>query len=222
MKNNRSFCIIGLGRFGRTLTDELIDRGHQVMVIDADPDAVNAVAEHVNNAVIGDATNESVLRSSGALDYDVIVIALSEPMEDSLLITLTLKDMGAQNIIARANSDPHKTILKKIEANQIIFPEKDMGVKVAHMISNSNVIEYFEFSDDYSIVKINVPLSWIGKNMIDLAIRRKYGVNVIAVENQTDENTHVSPPPQREFMEGDEVTLMGMNEVIEKIIGSLA
>ena len=217
MKNNRSFCIIGLGRFGRTLTDELIERGHQVMVIDADSDAVNAVAEYVNNAVIGDATNEALLRSSGAADYDVVVIALSEPMDDSILITLTLKDMGAY-VIARANSDPHKRILEKIDADEIIFPEKDMGEKVAHMISHSNVVEYFEFSDNYTIVKIKVPNSWIGKNMIDLAIRRKYGVNVIAVENQADEKTHVSPPPQREFIKSDYVTLMGMNEFIDKIV----
>ena len=221
MKKNRSFCIIGLGRFGMTLTDELIDRKHEVMVIDADPDTVNAMAERVSNAVIGDATNEVLLRSSGATDYDVIVIALSEPMDDSILVTLMLKDMGAKHVIARANSDLHKRILEKIGADQIIFPEKDMGEKVAHMISNSNVVEYFEFSDDYSIVTMNVPRSWIGKNMIDLAIRRKYGVSVIAVKNNADDKMHVSPPPQREFIEGDFVTLMGMNEVIDEIIVSL-
>jgi K+ transport systems, NAD-binding component len=217
----RSFCIIGLGRFGMTLTMTLAQMGHQVMVIDIDADTINTIADIVDNAVIGDATNETVLRNSGVKDYDVVVISLSEEMDDSILLTLMLKDLGAKYVIARANSDPHKRILEKIGADRVIFPEKDMGEKVAYMLGNSNVIEYIEFTSDYCIVEINVPHQWVGKNIIDLAVRRKYGVNIIAVTNHNDGKVHIAPSPQREFIEGDLVTLMGENEIINKVIAML-
>lgn len=217
----RSFCIIGLGRFGMTLTVTLAEMGHEVMVIDNDPDTINMLTDIVEHAVIGDATNELLLRSSGVKDYDVVVISLSEKMDDSILITLMLKDMGVKYVIARANSDPHKRILEKIGADRIIFPEQDMGEKVAYMLDKSNVLEYIEFSNEYSIAEINVPKPWIGKNIIDLAVRRKYDVTIIAVKNQSDNKVHVSPSPQRDFLGGDLVTLMGANESVDKIIKSL-
>lgn len=204
-----------------TMTVTLARMGHEVMVIDTDPDTIHSIADIVSNAVIGDATNEAVLRNSGAKDYDIVVISLSEAMDDSILLTLMLKDMGAKYVVARANSDPHKRILEKIGADKIVFPEKDMGEKVAYMLDKSNVLEYIEFSNEYSIVEINVPHLWVGKNIIDLAVRRKYGVNIIAVTNHNDGKVHISPSPQREFIEGDLVTLMGANETIEKLIGSL-
>ena len=214
----KTFCIIGLGRFGQTLALTLVRNGHQVMVIDANAEAVNLLSDVVTNAIIGDPTSESVLRASGVKNYDCAVVCVSDNINDSILITLLLKDLNVPKVVVRATSDLHKRVLEKIGADLVVFPEQDMGEKLAYMLEKTNVMEYIEFSAEYSIVEIKIPSSWLGKTIIELDVRKRYGLTIIAVSDEVQGSVDISPDPSRVFQAGESVTVMGANKSIERLI----
>ena len=213
----RSFCIIGLGRFGQTLAVNLAHTDHQVLVIDEDDDIVNAMSDIVTNAVVGDPTNEAVLRAAGVSDYDCAVVASAENINDSILITLILKEMGVKQVVSRAASDQHRRVLEKIGADMVVFPEQDMGEKLVNILDRNNVLEYIEFSDTHSIVEVTVPAKWLGKSLIELNVRRQYGVTVLAVSDPDSGEMNISPDPTRKFTGSETVALLGENKAIDKI-----
>ena len=155
--NKRSFCIIGLGRFGQTLAINLAQTGHQVLAIDIDEDVINVIGDTVTNAVVGDPTKEAVIHAAGVNDYDCAVVATAENINDSILTTILLKEMGIKQVVARAGSEQHGRVLKKIGADMVVYPERDMGEKLVHILDRNNVLEYIEFSDSHSIREIAVP-----------------------------------------------------------------
>ncbi len=213
----KSFCIIGLGRFGQTLAVALLRNGHQVMIMDEYEDAVTTLADYVTNAVIGDPTNEQTLRASGAAEYDCTVIALSNDINKSLLITMLLKDMGAPYVVSRANSDLERRVLEKVGADRIVFPEQEMGEKLASMLESNNVLERIQFSNEYSIVEIPTPADWVGKNLIELSVRANYGVNVIAITDEKDK-MNISPNPKEPLKAGHSITVIGENKKIDRLV----
>ncbi len=214
--NKRSFCIIGLGRFGQTLAVNLAKTGHQVLAIDIDENIINVIADTVTNAVVGDPTNEAVLHAAGVTDYDCAIVATAENINDSVLTTILLKEMGIKQVVARAGSEQHGRVLEKIGADMVVYPERDMGEKLVHILDRNNVLEYIEFSDTHSIVEVAVPEEWVGKSLIELNVRRHFGVTVLAVG---DENgmTNISPDPARKFIATDTVALLGENKAIDKL-----
>lgn len=212
----RSFCIIGLGRFGQTLAVKLAATDHQVLVIDEDKDIVNAMSNTVTNAVIGDPTNDKVLRAAGVENYDCTVVATADNINDSILITLNLKEMGVKKIVARASSDQHRRVLEKIGADMVVFPEQDMGEKLVGILDRNNVLEYIEFSDTHSIVEVAVPKKWIGRSLTELDLRKKYGVTVLAISDPV-RGMNISPDPLKPFSEDETVALLGENSAIDKI-----
>ncbi len=213
----KSFCIIGLGRFGQTLAVSLIRKGHQVMVIDEAEDAVTPLADYATNALIGDPTGEQLLRSSGAAEYDCVIIAMSGDINKTLLITMLLKDMGAPYVVARANSDLERRVLEKVGADKIVFPEQEMGEKLASMLESNNILERLQFSNEYSIVELPMPADWVGKNLIELSVRANYGVNVIAITDEKDQ-MNISPNPKEALKAGHSVTIIGENKKIDRLI----
>jgi trk system potassium uptake protein TrkA len=213
----KSFCIIGLGRFGQTLAAALVRNGHQVLVIDENEDAVAPLADYMTNAVIGDPTSENLLRASGAAEYDCVVIALSNNINKSILIAMLLKDMGAPYLVARANSDLERRVLEKVGADRIVFPEQEMGEKLASMLESSNILERLQFSNEYSIVELPMPLDWVGKNLIELSVRANYGVNVIGITDEKD-RMNISPNPKEPLKAGHTVTVIGENKKIDRLI----
>ena len=216
-KNKRSFCIIGLGRFGRTLAVNLAKTDHDVLVIDQNDDVVNVMSDIVTNAVVGDATSEQVLRAAGVRDYDCAVVASAESINDSILTTILLKEMGVKQVVARAGSEQHGRVLEKIGADMVVFPEKDMGEKLVNILDRNNVLEYIEFSDTHSIVEVTVPAKWLGKSLIELHVRRQYGVTVLAVSDPDSGEMNISPDPTRKFTGSETVALLGENKAIDKI-----
>ena len=213
----KSFCIIGLGRFGQTLARSLVRNGHEVIIVDEDEAAVSALADYVSDAVIGETTSESVLRQAGAADVDCVVIAISKNLGDCIITTLLLKDMGAKKVIVRANSDLECRVLEKVGADMVVFPEKQMGERLAYTLDKNNVIDHIQFSSEYSIVETSVPADWIGKSMLELNIRREYSVNVIAVTSKGCK-MNISPDPKKLFEEGDSVTVIGENRNVDKLV----
>ena len=215
----KSFCVIGLGKFGQALAETLVAEGCQVMVIDTDSDKVTAMADVVTNAIIGDPTNETVLRTSGVADYDCAIVCLTTNINANILMTIMLKDIGVKKVVVRAQNDGHRKVLERIGADMIIFPEQDMGEKLGYMLTKNNITDFVEFSD-YKIVELSVPEDWIGKTLITLELRRRFKVNVIAV-SRADGTVEVSPDPNREFVDGDRVSVIGTDEDIDKIVSHL-
>lgn len=216
----KSFCIIGLGNFGKTMALTLSQNGHQVLVIDTNDVEIDDIGDQMLSAICGDATNENVLRTAGVNNFDCCVVCLKSNMQDSILVTLLLKEMGARKIVARATSERHKKVLTKVGADMIVFPEKDMGQKLALTLAKNDVLEYFNLSDKFSIAEINIPKKWIGMNIRELDIRKKYGVNVIATCDDDNENFEIFTDPDRLFLADDKIVIVGDNENIEKLTGN--
>ena len=213
----KSFCVIGLGKFGFSLAQTLIEEGNQVMIIDTDEEKVSALADGATNAVIGDATNEKVLRAAGIANYDCVAVCVSGNLNDNVLLTIMLKEMGIKKVISRAHNESHKKVLERIGADIIVVPEQDMGEKLGYMLSRENVTEFIEFSG-YKIVEMIVPKEWVGKNLVELDVRRKYGVNIIAVVAADSNEPNVSPSPMRAFVEGDKISIIGTDKDIDKLV----
>ncbi len=211
----KSFCIIGLGKFGMTLAETLAKDGKQVLVIDADESKINYLADIVTNAVIGDPTNENVLKAAGITDYDCAVICFANNVNDNVLLTIMLKELGIKKVVARALNEGHQKVLERIGVDSIVFPEKDMGEKLAYLLGRENVTEFIDFHG-YQIVEIRVPHVWEGKSLIELDIRRKFGVNVLAITDR-DGKVIVSPSPSRVFGADEKMSVMGTARDVERL-----
>ena len=195
----------------------LAENGHQVLVIDDDEEQIDEIGDKVVSAICGDATNESVLHTAGVNNFDCCVVCLKNDMQDSILITMLLKEMGANKVVARAVSEHHKKILTKLGADLVVFPEKDMGQKIALTLAKNDVLEYFNLSDEFSIVEIKVPKKWVGHSIKELEIRKKYGVNVIATCDNSNNNFEIFTDPDRIFRDGEKIVIVGNNSDIEKL-----
>ena len=214
----KSFCVIGLGKFGVSLAKHLAEEGNQVMIIDTDSDKVTALADIVTHAVIGDAANESVLKASGVESYDCAIICFSENINGNVLISLMLKELGVKKIIARYANDGHRKVLEHIGVDSVICPENDMGEKLAFVLAKDNVTEFIEFSG-YKLVEMKVPDEWVGKSIIDLNVRNKYGINIIAVSSESEKKkADVSPAPTRVFAKGEKMSVVGSDKQMEKLM----
>ena len=209
----KSFCIIGLGKLGQTLAETLTADGKEVLVIDIDADKINMIADNVTNAIIGDCTNDAVLKAAGVADYECAIVCIAENINANILLTLKLKEMGIKNVIARAINDGHRRVLEKVGADMIIFPEKDIGERLAFTLAHDRVTDFMEFKG-FQIAEITVPGKWIGKTVIDLDVRKKYGINIIAVTAE-DGTVTVSPSATRPFMMGDLVSIVGSDEQVQ-------
>ena len=210
----KSFCIIGLGNFGKNLALTLAQNGNQVLVIDNVESDIDAIADHVTNAVCGDPTNEMVLRAAG------VVCLGSDNMQESILVTLTLKELGIPKIVARASSEQHRKVLTKVGADMVVFPEKDMGRKLAYTLAKTDVFEFINFSKDHSIVELKTPRRWAGKAIKDLDVRKRYGVNIIAISKAgSSDDFEIFTDPDRVLAPEETLVIIGGNEEIEKITG---
>ncbi|MGE5630645.1 MAG: potassium channel family protein [Caulobacteraceae bacterium] len=214
----KQFVVIGIGRFGKALAERLCELGHEVLAIDKDEEEIQKISDKVTHAVTADAADENVLRSLGVRNFDVGVVSIGSDIQSSIIITLMLKELGVQYVVAKAQNDLHAKVLFKIGADRVVFPERDMGERVAHNLIATNILEFIELSPEHSIIEIAVPQSWIGKNLRDLNLRVKYGVNVVAVRNaNNDEQINVSPKADNEIKEGDILIVIGSNEDLKKL-----
>lgn len=213
----QSFIIIGVGRFGDSLARELYKEGHEVLVVDKDEDTIQKISDDVTHAIIGDASDPNVLASVGARNFDCAIVSIASDLQNSILITLILKEMGVPYVIAKARNEVHTLVLNKIGADKVIFPELEMGERLAQLITKKNVLDYLELSDDYSIMEITAPLSWHGKTLVELNIRAKYGVTVIAVRDEQTEALTISLDANFKIKKHDILIVLGANGDIEEI-----
>ncbi len=212
-----SFLIIGMGRFGSSLALELSNLGHDVLIIDKSEERVSPLADRVTHAVIGDAKDENVMNSLGVRNFDVAVVAMADDIEDSVLITIMLKELGVKKVVSKAQSLLHMKVLERIGADTTVFPERDMGKRLAQQLSAKNIIDFIELSDAHSIVEIEAPSQWFGKTLAQLNIRGEYGLNVIAARDKSARDLTVSPTAAYLIREGDVLIVIGENDDINKL-----
>lgn len=212
----KSYLIIGLGKFGRSCARELCNLGHDVLGVDTNLRIVNEAASYLTHTVRADSTDEDFLKSISVDDFDACIVAIGENQEASVMITVLLKEHGARNIIAKAQSEIHAKILEKVGADKIILPEHDMGIKLAHTLCNANIYDLVDISPEHSILSIKAPKEWIGKTLGTLSARDKYGVNIIAIESENKE-ANVFPTANTLINKNDTVIVIGGNNDLEKL-----
>ena len=191
-----SFVVIGLGLFGSSVARQLCALGAEVLAIDIHPELVQQISSDVTNAVVADARDADVLRALGAHECECAVVAIGDDLAGSVLATMNLKELGIKHIVCKAHDEVHRKVLEKLGADKVVIPEKEVADKLARSLTSHNVLDFIELSSDYGIVEIPAPKTWVGKNLKELDVRAKLGVNIIAIQR----NGKVSVSPRAEFL----------------------
>ncbi len=213
----KSILLIGLGRFGRHVAMKLNEMGVEVLAVDTDEQRVQSVLDYVTNAVIGDSTDEHFMRSLGVGNFDVCIVAIGDHFQSSLETASLLSELGAAKVVARAASDVHEKFLLKNGADEVIYPEKQLGAWTAIRCSATNVSDYFDLDGDkgdYAIFEIAVPEKWDGMTVVDIDIRKKFGINILAqkVNGVLDPNIK----PDTTLKNGGSLLVLGTEQNIRK------
>jgi trk system potassium uptake protein TrkA len=212
----RSFAVVGLGRFGSAMATTLAGLGHDVVGIDSNEDRVREAADVISVAIQLDATDEKALRAAGMKDVDCVVVSIGENIEASLLVVTLLREMAVRKVVAKAVTPLHGRILEKLGVERVVFPEREMAIRVAHSLAGPNILDYFELSPDFSIVEIPAPQEFVGRTLRDIGLRARFGLTTIAIKRRSKtgdgETTQVSPGPDDMIQAGDVLALIGSNE----------
>jgi len=211
----KQFLVLGLGRFGTSVARTLCELGQEVLAVDANEHLVEAIAPHVTQAIQLDATDEEALASLEVQSFDVAIVSIGQNTRDSILVSVLLKELGVPYLVAKANDELHAKVLRKIGVDRVVFPERDMGARLARNLLTPNVLELMELTGDYQIIEIRVPAKWVDNSIIDLNVRRRYGLNILAILR--GERFLVSPAPDMLFEQGDTVLVMGRKDDIERL-----
>ena len=211
----KQFAIVGLGRFGTSVAKTLYQMGYEVLAVDADEARVQDFSDEVTHVVQADTTDEDTLKALGIRNFDVVVVAIGADVQANLMTTLQLKEMGVSYIVAKAKNNLHGKMLEKIGADRVVYPERDMGQRVAHNLVSSNVLEYIELSPEYSIVEVTAPKVLVGKNLVETDLRGRYEVNVVAIRR--GEQLLVPPQPTEKIMDKDVLFVVGANRGVQRL-----
>lgn len=210
----KEFVVIGLGRFGGSIVKELIELGANVMAIDISAERVDDYALIATQAICADTTDESALKSLGIRNFEHVVIAIGESIQASILTTLMLKEIGVKTITVKAQNDYHEKVLLKIGADQVVHPERDMGIRIANNMVSNNILDYLELSDEHSLAEIKANEKIAGSTLVDLDIRAKYGVNIVAIKR--GKHILVSPQAIEKIEFEDILIVIGSDDDIHK------
>ena len=211
----KTYAVIGLGRFGAAAAARLEELGNEVLAIDTSEELVQRLADRVTHAVVGDARDEAVLRSLGVRGVDCAIVAIGSDIAASVLVTLSLKDMGVKQVICKASDEIHKRALERIGADHVVIPEREMALKLAQRLASPNLLDFIELSDEYGIAEVEVPAAWVGRTIRELDVRAKYHLDILGVRRR--ERLRLSPGADHRFAEGDAVVVLGRNEDLSAI-----
>mgnify|MGYP001153655620 FL=1 len=211
----KQFIVLGLGSFGASVAVTLQRMGCDVVAIDQDMECVEAVADQVAYAMQADIGNPELLQSLGSKNFDGIVIASSENLEGSIMAVLSAREMGIPYVLCKAHNKRYAEVLRKVGADAIVFPEREMGKRIARNLVSGNLADWIALSPDYSVVEAGIPEKWIGKTLKELDVRKTYGVNVIG--SREGERVEITPDPDIPLKAGTILMLVGANEALESI-----
>ncbi|MGG1611459.1 potassium channel family protein [Paenibacillus barengoltzii] len=210
----QQFVIIGLGRFGSSLALELMELGYEVLGIDRNEEIVEELSDRLTHTVVADATEEEVLKSLGVRNFDCGIVAIGTDIQMSILAAILLKDLGIKTVVAKAISLLHGRALEKLGVDRVIYPERDMGVRVAHQLVTPNLLDYIELSKEYSIVEMKVPTCLNHKSIGDLNMRARFGCSIVAIHRNG--GILVAPTAMDQLNEGDIMVIIGSKKNIEQ------
>ena len=211
----KQFVVIGCGRFGASVATSLYSLGYDVLAIDKDEERIQEISDYVTHAVQADAVDENALRTLGIRNFDVAVVSIASEMQASIMATLITKELGVKTVIAKAQNDLHGKVLTKIGADRVVYPEREMGIRVAHNLVSTNILDYIELAPDYSIVEISTIKEWEGKTLKELKLPTKYGINVMAIKHGKDIN--ITPYGDDIIRENNILIVIGNNEDLRKL-----
>jgi trk system potassium uptake protein TrkA len=211
------FVVLGLGNFGIYLAKSLFEVGKEVIAVDRNKERVQKAQEFCSYALVGDATDKSMLDSIGVEKGDTVMVSLGDNISASVLVTLYLKDLDVQNVHVKIISEDHGRVLEKIGATEVIFPERDLAKKVAQTLSSPNVIDYLPLTGEYDIVEIVPPKDFIGKTLAELRLRNKYNISILAVRGLVPESITMNPGGSFTVKDSDILIVLGKPDDIEKI-----
>jgi trk system potassium uptake protein TrkA len=209
------FAVIGLGRFGRSVALTLVELGHSVLGVDREEARVQAVSRQLTHAVQADATDEETLNALGVRNFDAVVVGIGANIEASVLVTLMLKQLGVPRVVAKASSELHGRVLERVGADRVVFPEREMGVRIARRLVAPGVLDLIELTPDVSVEELTAAGKIAGRTLRELDLRAKYGVTVLAIRR--GEDVEVSPRPDVRIQQGDVLVVIGRNEQLLKV-----
>ncbi len=212
--DNNTYGIVGLGRFGYALALALAEAGAEIMVLDRDEEKVRQLREYTENAFVVRGLEKKTLEETGIQNCDVAVVCIGEQMDTSILTTLHLKSLGVPHVISKASSAEHGEILEKLGA-EVVYPERDMAIRLANRLEASRMLDYIQLSEKLNISKLMVPEKMLGKTVLEVNLRKEFGVNIIAVEN--DGNLMEMVAPAYKFRKGDILFLSGSRTGLNKL-----
>ncbi len=204
----KSILLIGINKFGTMLAKQLHDLGHQVLAVDRDEERINAVLPLVTDAQIGDSTNEAFLRSVGVKNFDVCIVAIGSDFQSSLETTSLLKELGGRLVVSRADREIQAKFLLRNGADEVINPEKQIAEWAAIRYASNHILDYIRLDDDHAIYEVSVPADWIGKSIGQIDIRKRYGINIMAIKQNGKMNLTVTP----ETILSEDVTMLVLGE----------
>ncbi|MEI4790634.1 TrkA family potassium uptake protein [Bacillus sp. FJAT-53060] len=203
----KEFAVIGLGRFGGSICKALSEEGLEVLAMDLNEDRVNEYAQIASHAVIGDSTDETVLKNLGMRNFDHVIVAIGENIQASILTTIILKELGVKLVTVKAQNDYHEKLLNKIGADRVVHPERDMGKRIAHKIVTNSVIDYLELSDEYGLIEVEANGHLENQSLLDLDIRARYQINIVAIKREKD--VIISPLAHEQIQKNDILIVIG-------------
>lgn len=210
----KQFLVAGLGLFGTSVALTLQQMGYEVYALDSEEGLVQDLSTQLNYVVCGDASDRKTLQSLPLEDIDVAVVAIGN-VERNMMCTMLLKELGVKQVVAKAINNLHGAMLNKIGADKVVYAERDMGERVAHNLISAGVMDYIELSGEISVMSLSIPTEFVGKNLIESDLRRRYDVNVVAIKR--DGRTMVNPKAQEVFQPGDEIIVLGTHEGVKRM-----
>lgn len=212
---NKQFAVFGIGRFGSSVAKCLVSQGYEVLAVDSDEERIQKMSDIMTHAVCADSTDEETLKSLGIRNFDAVVVAIGHDVQASVMTTLLLKELGVGYIVAKAQNALHGKMLEKIGADRVVYPERDMGLRIAHNLISTNVLEFIELSPELSIVEVAVPRSMVGQSLANSNLRAEYGLNLVALKR--GESIIVTLKPVEVFRQGDILFVIGETKGIRRL-----
>lgn len=213
MANKKTFAVIGLGRFGSAVVEELIASNQEVLVVDRNQERITKVAKIATHAVVLDTSDESALKEIGIQSIDHVIVAIGKDIEDSIMTTLILKELGVKKVTVKVQNQYHEKVVKSLGADETIQPERLTGKRLAHRILSDNMLEFYDLSEHHSFVVIKAPKKIVDTTVANLDLRDKFRVNLVAIKREGDV---IIPHPEEVFEATDQLLLVGANPDLNK------
>lgn len=214
-REKKQYLVVGLGSFGRSVALTLIENGCEVLVLDQDSEKIRLIADSVTGAVEGNVNDPDIISNLGIRNFDGAVVAMGDDLEASILATMIIKELGIPHVLVKAQNELHAKILRKVGANMVVLPEKEMGIRYANNIAHGNFYDAIELSQDMSMMELNVHTDWVGKSLKQLNMRAKYKINVIGIKRE--EGFDVNPDADEPLNANDILVAIGRNDMLERV-----